>query len=57
MPKKNVQSNPETDRFITPDGDNIVMDDFFEQILEVPKTDHDGNDIRKVFLVGMLKIF
>jgi len=35
----------ETDRFITVDGDNIVMDDFFEQVLDVPDRDHDGNDI------------
>ena len=35
----------ETDRFITVDGDNIVMDDFFEQILDVPDSDHDGNNI------------
>jgi hypothetical protein len=35
----------ETDRFITVDGDNIVMPDFFEQVLEVPDTDHDGNNI------------
>jgi len=35
----------ETDRFITVDGDNIVMDEFFEQVLDVPDTDHDGNDI------------
>jgi len=35
----------ETDRFITVDGDNIVMPDFFEQVLDVPDTDHDGNDI------------
>ena len=35
----------ETDRFITVDGDNIVMDDFFEQVLDVPDKDHDGNDI------------
>lgn len=35
----------ETDRFITVDGDNIVMENFFEQILEVPDTDHDGNDL------------
>jgi hypothetical protein len=35
----------ETDRFITVDGDNIVMDDFFEQKLDIPERDHDGNDI------------
>lgn len=35
----------ETDRFITVDGDNIVMDDFFEQKLEVPEVDHDGNNV------------
>ena len=41
---RHVQSNPETERFITVDGDNIVMSDFFEQVLEVPDTDpHDGN--------------
>ena len=35
----------ETDRFITVDGDNIVMDEFFNQALEFPEKDHDGNDI------------
>lgn len=35
----------ETERFITVDGDNIVMDDFFDQVLDFPDTDHDGNDI------------
>lgn len=35
----------ETDRFITVDGDNIVMPDFFEQTLDIPDTDHDGNNI------------
>ena len=35
----------ETDRFITVDGDNIVMDEFFNQELEFPEKDHDGNDI------------
>jgi len=35
----------ETDRFITVDGDNIVMDEFFNQQLEFPEKDHDGNDI------------
>ena len=35
----------ETERFITVDGDNIVMDDFFNQVLDFPDTDHDGNDI------------
>ena len=42
---KACANQSETDRFITVDGDNIVMDDFFEQVLEVPETDHDGNDI------------
>ena len=42
---KTAAEQSETDRFITVDGDNIVMDDFFEQILEVPDTDHDGNNI------------
>ena len=35
----------ETDRFITVDGDNIVMDEFFENTLDFPEKDHDGNDI------------
>ena len=35
----------ETDRFITVDGDNIVMDEFFNQALDFPEKDHDGNDI------------
>jgi len=35
----------ETDRFITVDGDNKVMTDFFEQELDVPDTDHDGNSL------------
>ena len=42
---KAAANQSETDRFITVDGDNIVMDDFFEQILDVPDTDHDGNNI------------
>lgn len=42
---KEAARQSETDRFITVDGDNIVMDDFFEQVLDVPDTDHDGNDI------------
>ncbi len=42
---KTAAMQSETDRFITVDGDNIVMDDFFEQVLDVPDTDHDGNDI------------
>ena len=42
---KTAAEQSETERFITVDGDNIVMDDFFEQILEVPDTDHDGNNI------------
>ena len=35
----------ETDRFITVDGDNIVMDDFFEQTLDIPEMDYDGHNI------------
>lgn len=35
----------ETDRFITVDGDNIVMPDFFDQTLDIPDTDMYGNDI------------
>lgn len=35
----------ETDRFITVDGDNIVMDDFFEQTLDFPDRDAAGNNI------------
>ena len=42
---KAAAEQSETERFITVDGDNIVMDDFFEQVLDVPETDHDGNDI------------
>ena len=42
---KTAAEQSETDRFITVDGDNIVMDDFFEQILDVPDQDHDGNNI------------
>jgi hypothetical protein len=42
---KAAANQSETERFITVDGDNIVMDDFFEQSLEIPDTDYDGNDI------------
>jgi len=42
---KACANQSETERFITVDGDNIVMDDFFEQELDFPETDHDGNDI------------
>lgn len=42
---KECARRSETDRFITVDGDNIVMDDFFEQQLDFPETDRDGNDI------------
>lgn len=42
---KQAAKQSETDRFITVDGDNIVMDDFFEQALDVPDTDHNGNNI------------
>ena len=42
---KAAAEQSETERFITVDGDNIVMDDFFEQTLEIPDTDHDGNDV------------
>jgi hypothetical protein len=42
---KECANQSETERFITVDGDNIVMDDFFEQVLDVPDTDHDGNNI------------
>jgi hypothetical protein len=44
---KEAAKQSETERFITVDGDNIVMDDFFEQVLDVPDTDHDGNDLSK----------
>jgi hypothetical protein len=44
---KEAARQSETDRFITVDGDNIVMNDFFEQTLDVPDTDHNGNDIKK----------
>ena len=45
----------ETERFITVDGDNIVME--FEQKLEFPETDHDGNNIAEsIFVVGMEKL-
>ena len=42
---KAAAEQSETDRFITVDGDNVVMDDFFEQVLDVPDQDHDGNNI------------
>lgn len=42
---KECARRSETDRFITIDGDNIVMDDFFEQVLDIPDTDPQGNDI------------
>ena len=42
---KECANQSETERFITVDGDNIVMPDFFEQELDFPETDHDGNDI------------
>ena len=42
---KTAANQSETERFITVDGDNIVMDDFFEQTLDVPDTDLDGNNI------------
>src|SRR5210317_460924 len=42
---KECARRSETDRFITVDGDNIVMDDFFEQQLDFPDRDRDGNDI------------
>ena len=42
---KTCAEQSETDRFITVDGDNIVMDEFFENTLEFPEKDHDGNDI------------
>lgn len=32
----------ETERFITVDGDNRVMPDFFDQTLEIPDTDRNG---------------
>lgn len=42
---KEAARQSETDRFITVDGDNRVMDEFFGQTLDIPDTDHDGNDI------------
>jgi len=42
---KECARQSETDRFITIDGDNKVIPDFFEQVLDVPDTDHDGNDL------------
>jgi len=42
---KDAAMRSQTDRFITVDGDNIVMDEFFNQELEFPEKDHDGNDI------------
>lgn len=42
---KAAAEQSETERFITVDGDNIVMDDFFEQTLDVPDTDAYGNNI------------
>ena len=44
-PHKTCAEQSETDPFITVDGDNIVMDEFFNQALEFPEKDHDGNDI------------
>ena len=38
----------QTERFITVDGDNIVMPDFFDQTLEIPDTDNDGNSTDEV---------
>lgn len=42
---KEAARQSETDRFITVDGDNRVMDEFFDQTLDIPDQDHDGNDI------------
>lgn len=42
---KECARQSETDRFITVDGDNIVMEDFFDQVLDIPDQDHEGNDI------------
>ena len=42
---KAAAEQSETERFITVDGDNIVMDDFFEQTLDIPDTDAYGNNI------------
>lgn len=44
---KECARQSETDRFITVDGDNIVMDDFFEQTLDFPDTDAMGNNIKE----------
>lgn len=38
----------QTERFITVDGDNIVMPDFFDQTLEIPDTDRNGNNTDQV---------
>ena len=42
---KAAAEQSETERFITIDGDNIVMPDFFDQSLDVPDKDDDGNDV------------
>jgi hypothetical protein len=41
---KAAAEQSETERFITVDGDNIVYEDFFDQTLDVPDTDREGND-------------
>lgn len=41
---KAAAEQSEADRFITVDGDNIVHEDFFDQTLDVPDTDREGND-------------
>jgi len=54
---KAAANQSETERFITVDGDNIVMDDFFEQVLDFQTPIMTATILLKVFLVGMQKIF
>lgn len=42
---KAAAEQSETERFITVDGDNRVLSEFFDQVLDVPDHDHQGNDL------------
>jgi len=42
---KAAAEQSETDRFITVDGDNRVLNEFFDQVLDVPDRDNQGNDL------------
>lgn len=44
---KAAAEQSETSRFITVDGDNKVREEFFEQTLEVPDKDHEGNSLEE----------